>query len=101
MKGKRKGLRCGRRWGKNVFGETIACRDMLDGRLVGWFAPEHKRIAETLLPRFHPAQLRAYRMKGKRKGLRCGRRWGKNVFGKKIACQDMLTKWQAGGLVCP
>ena len=49
--------RCGRRFGKNVTGETIACDDAIKGRSVGWFAPEHKRLAEsynvivdTLLP---------------------------------------------------
>lgn len=47
MAGKRKVARCGRRWGKNVFGETVASSDALKGRLVGWFAPEHKRLAES------------------------------------------------------
>ena len=47
MKGKRKAARCGRRWGKNVFGETLAASDSCKGRLVGWFAPEHKRLAES------------------------------------------------------
>ena len=46
-KGKRKAARCGRRWGKNVFGETLATFDACKGRLVGWFAPEHKRLAES------------------------------------------------------
>ncbi len=45
--GKRKAARCGRRWGKNVFGETLAVSDACKGRLVGWFAPEHKRLAES------------------------------------------------------
>ncbi len=45
--GKRKALRAGRRWGKNVLGETLATSDALKGRLVGWFAPEHKRLAES------------------------------------------------------
>lgn len=45
--GKRKVARCGRRWGKNVFGESIAASDALKGRLVGWFAPEHKRLTES------------------------------------------------------
>lgn len=35
--------RCGRRWGKNVFGESVAVDDAAHGRLVGWFAPENKR----------------------------------------------------------
>lgn len=45
--GKRKAARCGRRWGKNVFGETLAISDSCKGRLVGWFAPEHKRLSES------------------------------------------------------
>jgi hypothetical protein len=45
--GKRKALRAGRRWGKNVLGETIACSDLTKGRLVAWCAPEHKRLAES------------------------------------------------------
>lgn len=47
LKGKRKAARCGRRWGKNVFGESIAVSDACKGRLVGWFAPEHKRLSES------------------------------------------------------
>lgn len=47
LKGKRKAARCGRRWGKNVFGESLAVSDACKGRLVGWFAPEHKRLAES------------------------------------------------------
>ena len=36
--------RCGRRWGKNVFGESVASDDATHGRLIGWFAPENKRL---------------------------------------------------------
>lgn len=39
--------RCGRRWGKNVVGETVAVEDAARGRLVAWCAPEHKRLAES------------------------------------------------------
>lgn len=39
--------RCGRRWGKNVIGESTACDDAAHGRLVGWFAPENKRLDES------------------------------------------------------
>jgi len=46
-KGKRKAARCGRRWGKNVFGETLAVSDAAKGRLVAWCAPEHKRLTES------------------------------------------------------
>ena len=47
LPGKRKAARCGRRWGKNVFGETVAMSDAMKGRLVGWFAPENKRLKES------------------------------------------------------
>jgi len=39
--------RCGRRWGKNVLGEATAADDASHGRLVGWFAPENKRLSES------------------------------------------------------
>lgn len=39
--------RCGRRWGKNVLGESTAIDDAARGRLVGWFAPENKRLSES------------------------------------------------------
>ena len=39
--------RCGRRWGKNVVGESVAADDVAKGRLVGWFAPENRRAAES------------------------------------------------------
>lgn len=39
--------RCGRRWGKNVLGESIASDDAAHGRLIGWFAPENRRAAES------------------------------------------------------
>ena len=39
--------RCGRRWGKNVVGESVAIDDASHGRLVGWFAPENKRLSES------------------------------------------------------
>ena len=39
--------RCGRRWGKNVVGESVAADDAAHGLRVGWFAPEHKRLSES------------------------------------------------------
>lgn len=39
--------RCGRRWGKNALGESVAIDDAAHGRLVGWFAPENKRLSES------------------------------------------------------
>jgi len=43
----RKAIRCGRRWGKTAFGATIACDGAIKRESVGWFAPEHKFIAEA------------------------------------------------------
>lgn len=40
-------LRAGRRWGKNVFGETCAIDNAIKGKITGWFAPEHKRMLES------------------------------------------------------
>jgi hypothetical protein len=39
--------RCGRRWGKNVLGESVAIEDAANGRYVGWFAPENRRASES------------------------------------------------------
>jgi hypothetical protein len=47
LPGKRKVIRCGRRWGKTALGATIACDAAAKGQIVGWFAPEHKFIAEA------------------------------------------------------
>lgn len=40
-------IRCGRRWGKTWYGETVACDAAAKGRSVGWFAPEYKFLAES------------------------------------------------------
>lgn len=40
-------LRAGRRFGKNVYGETDAADRAIKGEPVGWFAPEYKRLSET------------------------------------------------------
>ena len=42
-------VRAGRRWGKTVFGETIAADAIAKGQLVGWFAPETKFLSETFV----------------------------------------------------
>lgn len=46
-KAKRKVIRCGRRWGKTLLGTTIACDGATKREPIGWFAPEHKFIAEA------------------------------------------------------
>lgn len=40
-------LRCGRRYGKTAFLSTLACDDAINGKRVGYFAPDYKRLAET------------------------------------------------------
>ncbi len=40
-------LRCGRRWGKTLFAETLACDFAARGKWVGFFAPAYKITAET------------------------------------------------------
>lgn len=41
------GLRAGRRWGKTDFDISIAADHVKDGMLVGWFAPDYKRLTEA------------------------------------------------------
>lgn len=40
-------VRCGRRWGKTKFGETIACDGAIKGQPIGWFAPDYRRLSEV------------------------------------------------------
>jgi hypothetical protein len=40
-------LRCGRRWGKTLYGSTIICDGVARGESWGLFAPEYKFTAET------------------------------------------------------
>lgn len=45
--GRFRALRCGRRWGKTLFGSTIICDGVARGESWGLFAPEYKFTAET------------------------------------------------------
>ena len=47
LPGRFKALRCGRRWGKDILAETVACNDVAHGKIVGWFAPDHKTNIEV------------------------------------------------------
>jgi hypothetical protein len=47
MPGRFKAVRCGRRWGKTVYGEVEAIAPTLRGYPVGWFAPDYKILSET------------------------------------------------------
>lgn len=40
-------VQCGRRWGKTVFGEVIACEGSLANESIGWFAPTYKYLEEV------------------------------------------------------
>jgi len=40
-------VRCGRRWGKTVMGESIACSGTLLSQNIGWFAPDYKIQSEA------------------------------------------------------
>jgi hypothetical protein len=40
-------LNCGRRFGKSILGEDLTIEGALDGKRVGWFAPEYKLLAEA------------------------------------------------------
>ena len=40
-------LRCGRRFGKTALAKNWAAQSLLQGEEVGWFAPEHKHMAEV------------------------------------------------------
>ena len=39
-------FRCGRRWGKTQLLTSITCQQAIKGKRIGWFAPEHKFLAE-------------------------------------------------------
>ena len=40
-------VRCGRRYGKTLMGEMLACEYALEGKRVGWFVPQYKILAEA------------------------------------------------------
>ena len=46
LRGPRKLVRCGRRWGKSALAETIACDGAAKGEAIGYFTPEYKYQAE-------------------------------------------------------
>jgi len=47
MKSRFKAVRCGRRWGKTILGETVACDGAIKKQSIGWFAPAYKYTAEV------------------------------------------------------
>jgi hypothetical protein len=60
-------LRCGRRWGKTKFFNTLASDAAIKGRAVGFFAPEHKQLQEpyeAILDILSPIRRRASKNEG-------------------------------------
>ena len=65
--GRFKAIRCGRRWGKTLLGETVAGDGAVRGEYIGWFAPENKYRSEAyadLLTMLEPLVWRASENKG-------------------------------------
>lgn len=42
-------LRCGRRWGKSTFGGLLAEDGAIKSQLIGYFAPDYKRLTEIMV----------------------------------------------------
>lgn len=42
-------FRCGRRWGKTAFGETLGASAAINQQYVGWFAPSYRMLTETYM----------------------------------------------------
>ena len=60
-------VRCGRRWGKTVYGETLSADTAVKGYPVGVFAPDFKILSETyheMLEMLEPVVKRASQQKG-------------------------------------
>lgn len=51
---------------------------------------------EVELPTFHASQIEAWRLPGRFKVVRCGRRWGKSVFAETIAANEALRGHSVG-----
>lgn len=65
--GRHKAIRCGRRWGKTLLAETMACEAAIAGQFVGWFSPQYRFLAEAysdIADYLAPLIVRASRMEG-------------------------------------
>lgn len=49
LPGRLKAIRCGRRWGKSSMGTVIAANGAAKGELIGFFAPDYRRLSEVYL----------------------------------------------------
>jgi phage terminase large subunit-like protein len=52
------------------------------------------------LPDLHPGQIEAFNLRARFRAIRCGRRWGKTVFLKTVAC-DLAAKGASVGWFVP
>jgi len=60
-------IRCGRRYGKTMMAEIIACCAAFDGKRVGWFVPQYKILNEAyseIADILDPIKVSASEMKG-------------------------------------
>ncbi len=60
-------IRCGRRWGKTDFDKIITCDAAIKGQLVGWFAPDYKRLSEAyneIVTTLQPVKVSSSKMEG-------------------------------------
>lgn len=67
LKSRHKAIRAGRRWGKTVLLETIACEAALNRQFVGWFSPQYKFLSEAyadIVDYLAPAITRSSKMDG-------------------------------------
>ena len=54
------------------------------------------RTIEVVLPTLHPDQVKAFRLEGKYKAIRCGRRWGKTLYSQVIVCNAVIRGQSVG-----
>ena len=69
-------LRCGRRWGKTDFDKLITCNYVANGKFVGWFAPDYRRLIESsneLVATLAPIKLSSNKSEGTIRVLGGGR----------------------------
>ncbi len=54
------------------------------------------KTIEVVLPTLHADQVRAFRLEGKYKAIRCGRRWGKSELAKVVVCNAVIRGQSVG-----
>ncbi len=54
------------------------------------------KTIEVVLPTLHSDQVKAFRLEGKYKAIRCGRRWGKSELAKVVVCNAAIRGQSVG-----